>query len=93
MSPGAQSGERRPVAGKGVRGETGKVSPRDFSAWERGGKFAASRLMVRLRQATFSCCDLFEFLADYFLGFDRRLQCGKDDAGGLLDDFQALGQQ
>jgi hypothetical protein len=24
---------------------------------------------------------------------DGRLQCGKDDASGLLDDFQALGQQ
>ena len=81
------------MAGKGVRGETGKVSPRDFSGM---GKEAASSpplvwwfVCIKL---LLSCCDLFEFLAGSVL-LDRRLQCGEDDAGGLLDDFQALGQQ
>jgi len=25
--------------------------------------------------------------------FGRRLQCGEDDGGGLLDDFKAFGQK
>ena len=81
------------MAGKGVRGETGKVSPRDFSGM---GKEAASSpppvWWFVCVKPFLSCCDLFEFLAGSVLR-DRWFQGGEDDAGRLLDDFQALGQQ
>ena len=40
-----------------------------------------------MTQGMISCRNCFQFLAGYFLG-EGRLQCGEDDAGGLLDDLQ-----
>ena len=34
-----------------------------------------------------------KFCLRHRFGGGRRLECGKDDGGGLLDDFQALGEQ
>ncbi len=39
-----------------------------------------------------SCRNCLQFLAGYVLLYGR-LQCGEDDAGGLLDDFERFGQQ
>src|ERR1700744_1460240 len=39
-----------------------------------------------------SCRHLHEFIGGGLFG-NGRLQRGEDDVGGLLDDFQALGQQ
>jgi hypothetical protein len=40
-------------------------------------------------EALFSCCHFGKFLGGYFPR-DGRLQGGEDDAGCLLNDFQAL---
>jgi len=40
-----------------------------------------------MAEGMISCRNCLQFLAGYVLG-EGRLQCGKDDAGGLLDDFQ-----
>jgi len=45
------------------------------------------RSIVTWLRGMISCRNCLEFLAGYVLG-DGRFQCGKDDAGGLLDDFQ-----
>ena len=58
----------------------------------RDGKFTTSiGLFVCVRLLS-SRRYLFGFLAGYFFR-GRWLQCGKDDGGGLLDDFERLGQQ
>jgi hypothetical protein len=40
-----------------------------------------------MAEGMISCRDCLQFLAGYVLN-DGGLQCGKDDVGGLLDDFQ-----
>ena len=50
-------------------------------------RFLVHRPIVTWLRTRFSCRNCLQFLAGYVLG-DGGLQCGKDDVGGLLDDFQ-----
>jgi hypothetical protein len=83
------------IAGRGP-GETRRVSPallkRQTGSYASRLPFLLCRPIVTWPWACFSCRDLFEFLVGYFFR-DGRLQCGKDAAGGLLDDFERFGQQ
>jgi hypothetical protein len=77
-------------------GETRRVSPALLKMAD--GKLGFPSVLFSVSSDSYmakgmiSCRNCLQFLAGYGLG-EGRLQCGEDDAGGLLDDFERFGQQ
>jgi hypothetical protein len=77
-------------------GETRRVSPAPLKMAD--GSLRIPSVGFRMSSDCYmfagmiSCRNCLQFLASYVVR-NGRFQCGKDDGGGLLNDFQALGQQ
>ncbi len=83
------------IAGRGS-GETRRVSPAPLKKADGSLRILSVLFSVSsdsyMADGMISCRNCLQFLAGYVLG-EGRLQCGKDDAGGLLDHFERFREQ